>query len=273
MRKFLGIFIGVLVILCLCGCINSNKETVNEEKITLAGGTALVPIMEEAGKEFMKKHPNVKVMVSGGGSGFGIKQVGEGYVDIGMAGRDLKPEEKEKYPNLKVYKIGVDGVAIVVNPKNPINGLTKEQVKKIFAGEITNWKEVGGKDAPINVYTRDPESGTRETFWKYALDKGNITKKAIVVASNGEMKAKIAMDENGIGYLSVGYVDESVKAIKLDGIAPTQENVKKGVYKVYRPLNLITNGEPKGVVKEFIDFVLSDEGQEIVKKKGFLPAK
>ena len=87
------------------------------------------------------------------------------------------------------------------------------------------------------------------------------------------MKAKIAMDENGIGYLSVGYVDESVKAIKLDGIAPTQENVKKGVYKVYRPLNLITNGEPKGVVKEFIDFVLSDEGQEIVKKKGFLPVK
>jgi phosphate transport system substrate-binding protein len=183
--------------------------------------------MEEAGKEFMKKHPNVKVVVSGGGSGFGIKQVGEGYIDIGMAGRDLKPEEKEKYPNLKVYKIGVDGVAIVVNPKNPINGLTKEQVKKIFAGEITNWKEVGGKDAPINVYTRDPESGTRETFWKFALDKGNITKKAIVVASNGEMKTKIAMDENGIGYLSVGYVDGSVKAIKLDGIAPTQENVKK----------------------------------------------
>ena len=144
MRKFLGIFIGVLVVLCLCGCINSNKETVNEEKITLAGGTALVPIMEEAGKEFMKKHPNVKVMVSGGGSGFGIKQVGEGLVDIGDASRDAKPEELQKYP-LEDHVIGMDGVAIIVNPANPIDNLNKEQVKKIFAGEITSWGQVLGQ--------------------------------------------------------------------------------------------------------------------------------
>ena len=108
MRKFFGILIGILVVLCLCGCINSNKEAVKEEKITLAGGTALVPIMEEAGKEFMKKHPNVKVVVSGGGSGFGIKQVGEGLVDIGMASRDVKPAEMEKYSDLKVYNIGLE---------------------------------------------------------------------------------------------------------------------------------------------------------------------
>ncbi|NPA62244.1 MAG: phosphate ABC transporter substrate-binding protein [Methanococci archaeon] len=273
MKKFLYGLFAILLVIGLCGCTTEQNSVSKEETLTLAGGTALIPIMEEAGKEFMKMHPNVKVEVSGGGSGFGIKEVGEGHIDIGMAGRNLNPDEKEKYPNLKVFKIGVDGVAVVVNPKNPINDLTKEQVKEIFAGKITNWKEVGGRDAPINVYTRDEESGTRETFWKLALDKGNITKKAIVVASNGEMKTKIAMDENGIGYLSVGYIDKSVKPVKLDGVAPTQENVKKGIYKIYRPLNLITNGEPKGVAKEFIDFVLSDKGQEIVKEKGFISVK
>jgi len=266
----------VCFILFLSGCVGTSADqNTDNTKITIsmAGGTALVPIAKETAKQFMENHPNVQIEVSGGGSGFGIKECGEGRITIGMAGRNLKSEEKEKYPNLIVYKIGVDGVAIVVNPSNPINDLSKDQVKKIFSGEITNWKNVGGNDAPINIYTRDEMSGTRDTFWKQALDKGNITDKSVVVASNGEMKAKISADENGIGYISIGYVDESVKAIKLDGIEPNQENVKKGIYSVYRPLNLMTKGEPDGLVKEYIDYVLSPNGQKIVKDKGFLPVK
>ncbi len=272
----IGIFAGILVvcsILLLSGCVGTSADQNDNSKITIsmAGGTALVPIAKETAKQFMEKHPNVQIDVSGGGSGFGIKECGEGRITIGMAGRDLKPEEKEKYPDLIVYKIGIDGVAVVVNPSNPINGLSKDQIKKIFAGEITNWKDVGGNDAPINIYTRDEMSGTRDTFWKRALDKGNITDKSVVVASNGEMKTKISTDKNGIGYISIGYVDKSVKAIKLDGIEPNQENVKKGIYTVYRPLNLMTKGEPDGVVKEYIDYILSPDGQKIVKDKGFLP--
>jgi phosphate transport system substrate-binding protein len=282
MKKMLSIFAGLIVVcslIALCGCESSSPSTTaqnvsNEHvTITMAGGTALVPIAKATAEQFMKMHPNVQIDVSGGGSGLGIKECGEGQVTIGMAGRDLKPEEKEKYPDLVVYKIGTDGVAVVVNPSNPVSNLSKEQLKKIFSGEITNWKEVGGKDAPITVYTRDEMSGTRDTFWKYGLDKGNITKNAIVVASNGEMKAKIAADKNGIGYLSVGYIDESVKPVDFDGIAPTQENVKKGVYPIYRPLNLMTKGKPEGMVKEYIDYVLSPQGQEIVQKEGFIPVK
>ncbi len=262
--------------LLLSGCVGTSADqNADNNKITIsmAGGTALVPIAKETAEQFIKSHPNVQIEVSGGGSGFGVKQAGEGLVDIGMAGRDLKSEEKEKYPDLIVYKIGIDGVAIVVNPSNPLNDLSKDQLKKIFAGEITNWKDVGGNDAPINIYTRDEMSGTRDTFWKQALDKGTITDKSVVVASNGEMKTKISTDENGIGYIFIGYVDKSVKAIKLDGIEPSQENVKKGIYTVYRPLNLITNGEPDGIVKEYINYILSPDGQKIVKDKGFLPVR
>ncbi len=276
MKKIITLIMGIVLIasvLSLSGCVSSSQGTDKKTEITLAGGTALVPIAKETGKIFMERNPSVVISVSGGGSGFGIREVAKKNIDIGMAGRDLTEEEKKKYPNLVVYKIGIDGVAVVVNPSNPVSDLTKEQLKEIFSGKIKNWKEVGGKDEPINIYTRDENSGTRDTFWKYALDKGNITDKSIVVASNGEMRAKIASDKNGIGYLSVGFIDNSVKPVKLDGVEPTQENVQKGIYKVYRPLNMITNGKPEGMVKKYIDFVLSPEGQKIVQQEGFIPAK
>jgi phosphate transport system substrate-binding protein len=218
----------------------------------------------------MKSHPNVKIEVIGGGSGFGINEIGEKRIDIGMAGRNIKSSEKEKYPNLIASKIAVDGVAIVINKENPINNLTTEQLQKIYSKTITNWKEVGGTDEPITVYTRDELSGTRDTFWKLALNKNNISDRALIVASNGEMKAKVSADKNGIGYISVGYIDESVKPVALDGVNPTKENIKKGDYKVYRPLILITNGEPEPTVKEYINYILSPEGQKIVESKGFL---
>lgn len=288
MKKYLAILFGAILItsvVSFSGCINggSSNTTTNEntntnagtEKATIkiSGSTTVLPIAKETAKRYMQKHPNVMIEVSGGGSGFGIKQVGEGLVDIGMASRDLKAEEKKKYPDLKVYNIGLDGVAIIVNPSNKVNALTKEQLKKIYAGEIINWKEVGGDDAPINVYTRDEESGTREVFHKKALDEGKITEKATVVQSNGAMKTAVAGDKNAIGFISIGYLDNSVKGVKFDGVEPTEENVKNGKYKVSRTLHMITKGEPNGAVKDYLDYVLSSDGQKVVEEKGYMPIK
>lgn len=283
MKRYLGLIFGLLLIssfVSFSGCIgggpaDSNSVSANNQPVTIkiSGSTTVLPIAKEAAKKFMMKNPNYNLEVSGGGSGFGVKQVAEGLVDIGMASRDLKAEEKEKYPNLITHSIALDGVAVVVHPENPVSDLTQEQVKKIFSGEITNWKEVGGPDAPINVYTRDEESGTREVFWEKALGKGKITEKATVVNSNGAMKTAVKQDKNGIGYLSIGYVDSTIKAVKFNGVEPTEENVKKGIYKVSRALNMITNGEPSPAVQAYLDYVLSPEGQEIVREKGYLPIK
>ncbi|ABR55859.1 phosphate binding protein [Methanococcus aeolicus Nankai-3] len=287
MKKFIGILFGVLLITSFVGfsgCIGGDSNnttttttttTTNELSGTLKieGSTTVLPIAKEAAKQFMIKNPKVKVEVSGGGSGVGVKAAGQGLADIGMASREIKSAEKETYPELITHPVGLDGVAIVVNPANPVKSITKEQIKKIYAGEITNWKELGGNDAQINVYTRDEESGTREVFFEKALDKSKIFERATVVTSNGNMKSAVKGDENAIGYLSIGYIDNNVKGLEFEGALPTEENVKNGKYKVSRNLNMITNGEPKGLAKEYLDFVLSPEGQEIVKKEGYMPIK
>lgn len=251
--------------------MDNSGEVSEPVTIKMAGGTALIPIIEDISKEYMLENNNVQIEVTGGGSGFGVKETGEGHLTIGMAGRNLKSEEKELYNDITVYKIGLDGIAIITSNENNISDLTTEQVQKIYSGEITNWKNVGGSDHTINVYTREEDSGTRDTFWKEGLLKSNISKKALMVASNGEMKSKVSLDENGIGYVSIGYVDESINTVKFNGIDPTQENVKEGLYTIYRPLNLLTKGEPDENVKKFIEYVLSEKGQEIVKNDGFLP--
>ena len=141
--------------------------------LKIAGGTAHIPVMKEAAKRIMTRYKDIVITVAGGGSGVGIKQVGEGLVDIGNSGRKPKPEEIERY-NLKMYKWAVDGVGVVVNPSNPVKSLTKDQLKEIFSGNIDNWAGLGGADHSITVYTRDESSGTREVFWNKALDKGTI---------------------------------------------------------------------------------------------------
>jgi phosphate transport system substrate-binding protein len=210
--------------------------------------------------------------VAGGGSGVGVQKVGEGLVDIGDTGRALTPQEIEKY-GLKTFPFAIDGVAVAVNPANPVGNLSPEQIQAIFAGKITNWKEVGGKDAAINLYTRDEASGTREVFWNKLLNKGPVAEKANVVPSNGAMKVAIAQDPNAIGYLGIGHVDATVKAVKLDGVEPTQENAKTGKYPVVRKLYMNTKGEPKPLVKAFIEFILSPAGQKISQKHGYIPLK
>ena len=218
----------------------------------------------------MKANPKIRLTVAGGGSGVGVQKVGEGLVNIGNTGRALTPAEVAKY-GLKTFPFAIDGVAVAVNPKNPVSALTSQQVRDIFAGKIKNWQEVGGPSAPIHLFTRDEASGTRETFWKKLLKKGPIDAKANVVASNGAMKMALAQDPQAIGYLGIGFVDQKVKGIKLDGVEPTQENAKNGTYPVTRLLYMNTKGEPTPLVKAFIDYIKGPEGAKIILKHGFIP--
>jgi len=266
----------VFSLLCLlvAPCFGQALDAFEGQKGTLkiAGGTAHIPVMKEAAKRIMIRHKAIVITVAGGGSGLGIKQVGEGLVDIGNSGRKPKPAEIERY-GLKLFKWAIDGVAVVVNPANKINSLTKRQLKGIFSGKIDNWSNLGGVKHAITVYTRDEASGTRAVFWQKALDKGDISAKALFVQSNGAMKTAVANDPYGIGYVSVGHMDETVAPVALDGISPSLEAVKNGQYNVARGLYSNTKGEPTGLTRLFIDYLLSAEGQQIAANKGFIPVK
>lgn len=241
-----------------------------EGTLDIAGGTAHIPVMEEAAKRIMTANPKIRITVAGGGSGVGVQKVGEGLVHIGNTGRPLSDKEVRKY-GLKSFAFAIDGVAVAVHPENPVQALTRQQVKDIFAGKISNWKAVGGREGTINLYGRDEASGTRSVFWKTLLDKGPVATAANVVPSNGAMKTAIGGDVNAIGYLSIGHVDESVAAVTLDGIEASQENARTGTYKVTRKLYMNTKGEPSDLTKAFIDYILSPEGANIVQSKGYIP--
>lgn len=240
--------------------------------LKISGGTAHIPVMKEVAKRIMRFNPEIRISIAGGGSGVGIKQVGEGLVDIGNSGRKPTSEEIGKY-NLKLFKWAVDGVATVVNPGNPVRSLTAKQLRKIFAGKTGNWKAVGGPELGIDLYTRDKASGTRAVFWKKVLAGGEISAKANFVISNGAMKAAVAGDPGAIGYVSVGFIDDSVAPVALDGVMPSLDTVKSGKYPVARGLYSNTRGEPKGLARAFIDYLFSPEGQKIVAAKGFIPVK
>lgn len=255
---------------CMAGALDAFDGQSGTLKI--AGGTAHIPVMKEAAKRIMTKNQDITITVAGGGSGLGIKQVGEGLVDIGNSGRKAKPEEVDRY-GLKMFKWAIDGVGVVVHPENSVKALTQGQLKDIFAGKIDNWKALGGVDHTITLYTRDESSGTREVFWKKALDKGDISTKALFVPSNGAMKTAVAKDPYAIGYVSVGHMDESVTPVALDGVVPTLENVKSGSYKVARGLYSNTKGDPQGLARLFIDYLFTPEGQQIAAEKGFIPVK
>lgn len=242
-----------------------------EGTIDIAGGTAHIPVMKDAAKSIMKKYPAVHISVAGGGSGIGVQKVGEGLVDIGNAGRPVSGKEKKKYQNLHSFPFAVDGVAPTLHPANPVENLSSSQIQDIFAGKITNWKDVGGSDAEIHLYSRDEASGTRSVFWKKCLKKGMIADFANIVPSNGAMKGAVSRDQNALGYMSIGHLDNTVKAVQLNDIAPTQENAINGSYPVVRKLFMNTNGEPKPLVKAFIDYVLSSDGAKSIESHGYIP--
>lgn len=265
-----ALFLVYCATLAYAGDIDAFKDQSGALKI--AGGTAHIPVMKEAAKMVMEANPDIRITIAGGGSGVGIKQVGEGLIDIGNAGRKATDKEISGY-GLVMYKWAIDGVGVVVNPKNTVTELTTEQLQGIFSGKISNWKELGGEDRAINLYDRDAASGTRSVFWKKGLKNAEVSAKANVVPSNGAMKTAISGDPYSIGFVSVGHIDDSVAPVTLDGVAPTLENVKSGSYTVSRGLYSITKGDAQGLAKLFIDFIFSPTGQELVKDKGFVAVK
>jgi phosphate transport system substrate-binding protein len=244
-----------------------------QSQVSIAGSTTVQPVAEKLAEAFMAANPNVKIDVAGGGSSGGVKAAGDGTADIGNVSREIKDSEKETYPNMKIFVIALDGIAIVVHPEVPVDELTKDQVRDIFAGVITNWSELGGDNQPITVISREEGSGTRGAFEELLMGEDAIMDQAIFQDSNGKVRTAVSSTPNSIAYLSFGYLDQSVLTVAIDGVEPTVANALNGSYTVVRPLNMCTNGDPEGAVKAYLDFVLGPEGQALVEKEGYISVK
>lgn len=239
--------------------------------LNIAGGTAHINAEKEAIKNIMKAHSAVSITIAGGGSGVGIKQVSEGLIDIANSGRPPRTEEIER-GNLQSFVFAIDGIGVAVNPSSPLKNLSTQQLIDIFSGKIKTFGELGINGKEINLYVRDASSGTREVFSKKAINKASIAQNAKVVASNAAMKTAIASDVNGIGFISLGVADESVKLLCIDERCPSVANVLDGSYHVSRGLYILSKGEPKPLAKAFINYMKSAEGAKISAKFGFIPA-
>jgi phosphate transport system substrate-binding protein len=263
MRRF--IFTILILLLFLTGCSRHSGRN----GIVIAGSTSVQPFADKLAEIYMTKYPDRVVNVQGGGSSAGIQAAKSGAANIGMSSRELTLEEKD----LIEIVIARDGLAVIVHPQNPVGAITLEQVKGVFDGDIRNWKELGGPDKGITVVTREEGSGTRGAFQELIMKKERIFKSAIVEDSNGTVREIITGDPASIGYISLGLVNDKVKSLKIDGVEANDNNIINNSYKLVRPFLFVSKDVPAGESKEFIDFVLSDEGQTLLKKEGLIPAK
>ncbi len=251
--------------------------TASAGKVVLEGSTTVLPIAQRAAEVFMKANPGEDLSVRGGGSGVGIASIIDGTCDIADASRAIKPAELEKAAkkgrDLKAHVIAMDGISHIVHPSNPVTGLTRGQIKKIYTSRVTNWKEVGGPDLKIVVISRDSASGTFEAFSEMVLDKKKVRPDAIMQASNQGIASIVARTPGAIGYVGLGYVTDAGKAIGVDGVMPSKDSVLRNKYPISRPLFMYTVGTPQGSIKKFMDFVKGPEGQKIVAEEGFVPLK
>lgn len=273
-RKFvLILFSALLGATLLTGCNPKNNQpnqTGELKPITIAGSTSVQPLSDQLVEVYnSSKNAEQKINVQGGGSGAGIKAAQTGAADIGASSRDLKAEEK----TVKEFVIAKDGIAVVVNPKNSVVDLSMDQIKKIFSGEISDWKEVKGSPGKINLVIREAGSGTRGAFDELVMGETKVLDKATVQNGTGAVMSTVAGDERAIGYISVASLDQTVKAVTVDGTEATPENILSGSYKIARPFIYMTKDDPTGEVKSFIDWVLSSEGQAVVKEKHLVPVK
>ena len=237
-------------------------------QIQVAGSTTVQPLAEKLALAFMEYNPNLVIEVQGGGSSVGVTAAGEGTVNLGQVSREIKASEFEAFPNLQVFTIAFDGIAIVTHPELELPSITLEEAKRIFGGEITNYAEVGGPDAEIIVVSREEGSGTRAAFDELVLESSEpeleMAETALLQQSNGQVRTTVATTPNAIGYLSFGFLDESVNLVEINGFMSTVDNVLAGNYPVFRPLNLTSNGTPDELSQAFIDFILSNFGQVII---------
>jgi len=243
----------------------------------MSGSTTVFPIAQAAAEAYMDINSDVNISVRGGGSGVGISDIVQGRVDIANASRAIKTKEIKSAKENGINPVGTvianDGIAIIVNNGNSLKNITLEQLKKIYTGEITNWKQLGGKSMPIVVISRDVASGTFEVFKELALKGSKVKDDALLMASNNAVASNTADTPGAIGYVGFGFLSEKVKAVNVENISPSEETVNNGSYKLSRPMYMYTNGAPKGEVKSFIDFILSEQGKVIVKDAGYIPLK
>ena len=277
-----GLFIIALLALVNSACAGSTKNV-----IQIKGSDTMVNLGQAWAEKYMEENPAEFVAVTGGGSGTGFSSLISGTCAIAMSSRNIKEKEialaKKKGVNPFEIKVALDGLAVVVNPKNTVSKLTLEQLAKIFTGAITNWKELGGSDEKIVLLSREVNSGTHVYFKEHVLRKGDPNGKeefapnALMLSSSQAIADEVAGNPAAVGYYGMGYISPKQKAILVakdemsEYETPSIENVVNGKYPISRPLLLYTNGEPMNLVKKFVDYTLSKEGQDIVLKTDFVP--
>ncbi len=290
MKKIAALLLmSIIVVSALTACSNNAEESTDQNSestdnentdattsedlsgtVTMAGSTSMEKLANAAAESFMVKYPDVLVTAEFTGSGAGIEAVTAGTVDIGNSSRNLKDSEVSAGAVENI--VAIDGIAVIVDTANKSANLTKDQLVQIYTGAVTNWSEVGGSDQPIVVVGREAGSGTRGAF-EELLEVEDICKYSNEINGTGGVLAKVASTAGAIGYVSIDVLDDSVIAVNLDEVAPTEENIKAGSYLLSRPFVMATNGaisEQSEVVKAFFEYMLSAEGQELVKSVGLV---
>lgn len=262
---------------------NENNGVDFSKLVEIKGSDTMVNLGQLWAEQFMDKNPEAQLAVTGGGSGTGIAAIINGTADIAQSSRQMKDKEMEEAKDngfeLKEFVVGRDGIAIAVNKDNPIEAVTLEQLKGIFTGKITNWKEIGGNDENIVVMSRESNSGTYVFFKEFVLKDEEYATSALLMPSNQAIVEGLKQDTSGIGYIGLAYANDEIKVIPVkkddnsEGVMPSLETINAGDYPVSRPLFLYTAGDPDGVVKLYMDFIMGQEGQSIVEEIGFIPVK
>jgi phosphate transport system substrate-binding protein len=250
-----------LVVIC-AGCARTSGRSVS-----LLGSTSIQPFAEMLAERYAKDHPGEFVEVQGGGSTAGLQATQSGLANIGMCSRSLTVKESLLFTSILIAR---DGLALVVNPENPVANLSIAQLRALFAGRITNWNEVGGRDGPIRPITREEGSGTRESFVRLVMGGERIAGRALTQESNGAVKELVKGDPATIGYMSLGLVGKELKILAVEGVHPTGENVLAGRYNLVRPLLFVTKGTVNPAAQKFLDFVLSPVGQSLLATEGLV---
>lgn len=246
------------------------------EDININGSTTVLPIMQKVGEAYMAENPGTALIISGGGSGNGIKALVDGLTNIAMSSREIKASEVEQAKAKNIDPVGtaiaVDALVPVVHPSNPVQNLTLDEMRGIFSGKIKNWKEVGGEDSSIVMVSRDTSSGTYETWESMVMKGERVAPSALLQASNGAVVQAVSKNKRAIGYIGFGYLDPSLKGLHVNDIAATPENALSNTWPIARELYIYTNGAPAGNVKSLIDYLLDqNKGQKLVLETGFIP--
>ena len=254
--------VGVVAVIIIIAAAFMLFNGASASKIDIVGSTSVQPVAEKLVETYKTSHPDAQINVQGGGSSVGIKSAQQGTADIGTSSKELKDDEKQ---GLSETNLGQDGIVIAVNTQNQVKDLTKDQLKDIYSGKVTNWKDVGGSDGEINVITREDGSGTLDAFESIVMGKDTkIKDNAIVQSSTEAVKQSVKQDQNAIGFVSYAHMSDDVSAVSVGGVSPSDSTIADGTYELQRPFLFLVKGEPTGEVKKFIDWVNGPDGSKVL---------